>query len=230
MQRWREQATERLRDGETIEESISFGDNGVVVTNQRLLAFVPESEGANFRAIERPNVEGATLHGIGNADWLEYMGKGGLAGVVGIIVGTKMEFSGFISLQGIDPKAASQTGVGSMLGMLSQISTLVGKIDDAMLVVGLLGVAVWLGALGMYIESREYVLDVTVAGDSDLQVPAPKDADAEHRQLERLLRTTTDDERSVDDETGPTYGPHEDPDTADDRDTSRDEPLSPQPE
>lgn len=220
MARWSERASQRLRDGEHIEESIPFGDNGVVVTNQRLLAFMPESEGANFRAIERPNVEGARLRSIGNPDWLGYMARGGLAGVVGIIVGTKMEFSGLISLGGIDPRAASKTGVGSMLGMLRSIADLVGKIDDAMLVVGLLGVAVWLGALGMYIQSREHVLQITIAGEGTLQVPAPKDADDEHRRLERLLRTTGEEDSDSPDR-----------EAADDRDTQpREEPLSPRPE
>jgi len=43
--RWSERARERLRTGETVEETVPVGGNGVVVTNQRLLAFTPDREG-----------------------------------------------------------------------------------------------------------------------------------------------------------------------------------------
>ena len=192
MARWSERARQRLRDGEEIEDAISFGENGIVVTNQRLLAFTPESDGANYRAIERPNVEGTALESNGETQWLGYVGKGALAGLVGVGVGYTMDFGGLVSLSQLNTKAASQTGVGSMMGLLSTVSRFLGMLDDALLVAGLLAFAVCLGALGLYLESRTHGLWIAVAGDDDLYVPAPKGATTELTRLQRHLRTEPD--------------------------------------
>lgn len=209
MSRWSDRASQRLRDGEEIEDAISFGGNGVVVTTQRFLAFTPESNGANYRAIERPNVEGVSLESSGNAAWLGYMGKSGIAAVAGGVVGYTMDFGGLVSVDQLNPEAAGQTGIGPLMGLLASISRVLELADDVLLIIGLLALGLCLGAFGLYLESRTHGLWITVAGDDDLYVPAPKGSTTELARLERHLRTDPDPET----ETAP-----------------RDDPLKPQPE
>ncbi|MFB6165461.1 MAG: hypothetical protein ABEJ31_09915 [Haloarculaceae archaeon] len=193
MERLRERARTRLRPGESVATAVPLGENGVVVTSQRLLAFAPEGEGRNFRAIELPNVEGARLRTVGDPDWLSYVVKGGLAGVVGVGIGLTVDFGDLVSLGGIDTSGAGRIGVGDMVRILTTISTLLAKLDDALLVGGLLGLALALGALGMYVESRTHTLVVAVAGAEDLQVPAPADADEGVDRLRQALYAHEDD-------------------------------------
>ncbi|WP_424016959.1 hypothetical protein ACOZ4N_13870 [Halorientalis pallida] len=185
MQRWSEQASRRLRDGERIETTVPIGENGIVVTSQRVLAFTPDGDGSNFRAIERPNVERVGRKTTGETGWLGYALRGLIAGVAGVGVGLVVDFDSLIDLGKIDPQAAGRTGMGGMLGLLGQISNAVGMLDEALLVGGLLGFAAALGAVGMYIESRTAIVEVTVAGDADLHVPS---ADGDDDAVARLRR------------------------------------------
>lgn len=192
MERWSEQASQRLRDGEEIAEVISVGENGVVVTNQRVLSFTPVGDGANYRAIERPNIEGVELASNGNADWLGYMAKGGLAGLVGVGIGYTMDFGGLISVDRINPEAAGKTGTASIIQMLGSISRLLAMVDDVLLVGGLLAFALCLGAFGLYLESRTHGLWIAVAGEDGHHVPAPKGSRTAVRRLQRVLGTQPD--------------------------------------
>jgi hypothetical protein len=185
MQRWSEQASRRLRDGERIETTVPIGENGIVVTSQRVLAFTPDGDGSNFRAIERPNVEGVGRETVGETGWIGYALRGLVAGVAGVGVGLVVDFDSLIDLGTIDPQAAGRTGMGGMLGLLGQISNAVGMLGEALLVGGLLGFAAALGAVGMYIESRTAIIEVTVAGDADLHVPS---ADGDDDPVARLRR------------------------------------------
>lgn len=202
MDRWSERASGRLRDGERIERSLPVGENGVVVTSHRVLAFTPEGDGANYRAIERPNVEDAALQTIGNTGWLEYVLKGGLAGVAGVGIGYTMDFGNFFSMDSITGSGASQVGMGGMLQVLAQINRLLDMLDDALLVGGLLGFVIALGALGMFVESRTRYLVIEVAGEEAVQVPAAGDVGDAPAQLRDALRA---------DDAGGTAAPTEDP-------------------
>jgi hypothetical protein len=207
MSRLRERAARRLRDGEAIESTHPFGENGVVVTNQRVFAFMPTGDGANFRAVERPNVEGAALDDVGNEDWLEYLAKGAIGGVVAVGVGLTIDFGSFIDVSQMNTESTGQLGIGSLVGLLYQLENLLGMLDQVFLVGGLLALAGGLAALGMYIESRVHVLAIEVAGGDDVHVPAPTDALDAEWDLQQVLRTT-----EVDDQTG------------------EDDPLEPRPE
>jgi hypothetical protein len=187
--RWSERARERLRPNETVEESIPVGENGVVVTNQRVLAFTPEGDGPNFRAIERPNVEGASLQHSGETGYLEYVGKGALAGVAGIAIGLTVDFGGLFAIESVSSDGAGAVGAGGLTQLLAQINSLLDMADEALLVGGLLALALALGALGMYIESRSYDLVVDVAGEDDLRVRAPSSATDQDRRLMQALES-----------------------------------------
>lgn len=185
--RWSERARERLRTGESVEETIPVGGNGIVVTSQRVLAFTPEGDGPNFRAIERPNIDGATLTHVGGTGWLEYVGKGALAGVLGVALGLTVDFGGMFALGGVSSRGAGAVGAGGLTRILGTLNSLLGKVDEALLVGGLLALVFALGALGMFIESRTYTLVIEVAGDEDCHVRAPSSADEQDLRLERAL-------------------------------------------
>jgi len=185
--RWSERARERLRPGETVAETIPIGSNGIVVTDQRVLAFTPDGEGPNFRAIERPNVEGVRLDHVGATSWLEYVGKGALAGVVGVALGLTLDLGGMFALGGVSGEGASAVGAGGLTRLLGTLNAALDAADEALLVGGLLALVFALGAFGMYVESRSYNLVIGVAGDEDLHVRAPSSADDQDRRLERAL-------------------------------------------
>jgi hypothetical protein len=190
MSRWSDRARKRLRHGETIEESVAVGDNGVVVTNQRVLSFTPAGDRANFRAVERPNVESISQRTIGDAEWLEYVGKAGLVGLVCVPLGLLVDFGSLLSIGDVSTDGAGQIGVGGMVGMLKSMSSLLGMLDDALLVAGLLGLTFALGALGMYVQSRTPTLLIEVAGDAeDVHVVSSEDRDDAVSRLRRVFRT-----------------------------------------
>jgi len=61
MDEWRGRVDELLYAGESIEERIGVGDADVVVTTHRVLALTPSGDGERYRAIDRPNVLGASI-------------------------------------------------------------------------------------------------------------------------------------------------------------------------
>jgi hypothetical protein len=185
--RWREQARERLRTNETIEETIPVGGNGVVVTNQRVLVFMPDDEGPNFRTIERPNVEGVALRHVGDTGWLEYVGKGALAGVACVAIGLTVDFGGLFAIDSVSSEGAGAVGAGGLTRVLGSINSLLGTADEALLVGGLLALTFALGAFGMYVESRSHDLVIEVAGEDDCHVQAPSSADEQDLRLNEAL-------------------------------------------
>lgn len=195
MTQWRERATGRLRNGESVVTTVPVGGNGVVVTSQRLMAFTPESDGPNYRAVERPNVEDVRLETVGDEDWLEYVFKGGIGGLVGVAVGLTVDFGSLLSVGSIDTSGAGQVGVGGMLAILERITQLLGSLDDVFLYGGLLAFAAGLAALGKYVESRDHTLTVEVAGDDPVRVLAPKGSDDALARVQRSLRESDADER-----------------------------------
>jgi hypothetical protein len=69
-----------------------------------------------------------------------------------------------------------------------------GMVDDVLLVGGLLAFAMCLGAFGMYLESRRHGIWITVAGEGDCYVPAPKDSRTAVERLQRHFETAPESE------------------------------------
>ena len=198
MARWEARANERLRDGEEIEASVPVGENGVVVTSQRVFAFTPASDGGNFRAVERPNVEGVGTAATSEITWLGRAGKAALAGVAGVALGLTVDFGSLLDLGGLGGQGTSRVGMGGMLAVLRQVSRLLELLDEALLVGGLFALAGAFGALGLYLQSRTKTLRIAVAGDPDLHVPAADRGDA----VVRLRRHLVDGDSSTPPDTG----------------------------
>jgi len=187
MTRWSDEARQRLRDGERIETTVPFGDNAVVVTDQRVFAFTPEGEGTNYRVVERPNVEAVGLGMVGETGWLRYALKGSVVGAVGIGIGLTTEFGSLFTLGGVGSDGPVRIEFGGLLEGLQTVVDLLGYLDEGLLVLGGLGVAVALTTLGVFVQSRDHTLVVAVAGDEDIHVPAPRDSEDERDELRRVL-------------------------------------------
>jgi hypothetical protein len=161
---------ERMRQsGESVERVVEVGSATLAVTEQRLLALTPDSDGANFRAIERPNVEAISTGARGTTAHLRRAIRPGILGVV--LLGA----SQFVDLEGVagatTPPGTDQLGLGGLFALLDLFLGLLALLDTVLLLggVGLLCLALLL--VGAYGYSRSTQLHVTVAGGDDLRVP-----------------------------------------------------------
>ncbi|MFC6728528.1 hypothetical protein ACFQDG_07745, partial [Natronoarchaeum mannanilyticum] len=78
MDEWRGRVDELLYAGESIEERVEIGDAEVVVTTHRVLALTPSGDGERYRAIDRPNVLGASIDADGDRGHVLTAGKAAL--------------------------------------------------------------------------------------------------------------------------------------------------------
>ncbi|WP_276273209.1 hypothetical protein [Haloarcula litorea] len=172
---WVNRAGDLLYDGEGVQEQVRVGDGGVVVTSHRVLAFTPDREGPNYRAVERPNVEGVGLTTDGETDHLERGVKALVAGLALVAAGYTVDLDGLVSGVSLsDTAATGAAGLGRMLGTLQTLLGLLARLDDLLLLFGALALLFAVVVLGVYLWSRERVLVVEVAGDDDVHLPAPE--------------------------------------------------------
>ncbi|MFC6864010.1 hypothetical protein ACFQGE_11150 [Halomicroarcula sp. GCM10025817] len=173
---WVERAGDLLYDGETVETEVRVGTGGLVVTSHRVLAFTPDRDGPNYRAVDRPNVEGVDVTTSGEPTFLEQGIKALVAGVVLVAAGQFVSFDSMVAGVAVDGgQAASAVGIGQMLGLLQTMLTLLAQLDDLMQLFGGLALALAAVVLGVYAWSRERVLVVRVAGGEDVTLSAPAD-------------------------------------------------------
>lgn len=166
---------ELLYDGETVRNEVGLGDNRLVVTSHRVLAFTPDREGPNYRAVERPNVEGVSLTTDGETDHLEGGVKALVAGLALVAAGYTVDLDGLVSGVSLSGSAATgAAGLGRMMGMLQTMLGLLARLDDLLRLFGGLALLLAVVVLGVYLRSRERVLVVEVAGDDDVHLPAPE--------------------------------------------------------
>lgn len=187
MATWSGRVDDLLFEGEAVRESVPVGDGRVVVTSHRLLAFTPGTDGENYRHVDLPNVEGVTVRSAGETGYLEPGAKAAVVGVVLMAAGATVSFDGLLTSVAVDPSAAAGSGIGGVLGLLDTLTTVLGLLDDAMLVAGALGTVVGLGALGLYLQSRERLLEVEVAGDEPVRLPVEGEGEAAREALALAL-------------------------------------------
>jgi hypothetical protein len=184
---WVERAGELLYDGESVREEIRVGSGGVVVTSHRVLAFTPDREGSNYRAVERPNVDGVGYETSGELPFLLQAVKAIVVGLVLLVAGMTVSLDSLVS--GIDLNsggAAGAVGLGQMMGLMQTMLTLLAQLDDLMRLFGGLALAFGAVVLAVYLWSRERLLVISVAGDDDIELTAP-DEDGVLDRLERAL-------------------------------------------
>lgn len=183
---WAAKVDQLLHDGENVEESLDVGPDRLVVTTQRLLAFMPSGDGPRFEAIHRPNVTGVELQSGGSPQHLERALKAGILGFLLIAGGATVSLDGMLA-GSVDSAAASQTGVGDIIGFLGVLATILALVDDILLVAGLLSIAVAALATTLYLRSRDTNVIVTVAGGDNVRLTGDDVTEASLEQLRRAL-------------------------------------------
>lgn len=190
----RAQVDRLLYDGETVEEFVDVGRDRLVVTSHRVLAFTPTGDGTRFDAIHRPNVTAVERQSGGATRHLERAAKATILGVFLIVGGATVNLDGLLAPDTVDPAAASQTGVGDVLGLLGVLNTVLALVDDALLVGGIASIGVAALALTLYRHSRRTDVVVRVAGSDDVHLTGDDATDASLTRLRRALGLRGTDE------------------------------------
>lgn len=171
MATWEARAEDLLFEGETVEDSVTVGENGVVVTSHRVLVFTPANAGQNYRHVDRPNVEGVAVTTRGRRSLLWPGAKAGGAGILLAGAGATTSLDGLIPVSSVQSGTSAAPGVARVLSILSVVQRVLALLDDLALVVGLALVTASLGAFGFYLSSREPQVVLRVAGDDDVRLP-----------------------------------------------------------
>lgn len=195
---WQARAGELLFDGESVRERVDAGSDLVVVTTHRVLVFTPEGDGANFRAVDRPNVTGVRAGTHGNADQLRRAAVAGAGGLGALALGLLLDLDSLVPNGAVDLAGGSAAGIGGALETIETLLRIVALLDDLLVAAGLLALLAGVVLAGVYWTRREPELTITVAGDDDVQLSWADDADshgdadgpeaAAHR-LRRALRS-----------------------------------------
>jgi len=174
---WVERAEELLYDGESVQRAVRVGDGGVAVTSHRVLAFTPDRDGANFRQVDRPNVDGVEVRTGGQFRFLMQAVKAILIGAILVAAGMTLSFDDLVGNVSLDAGggAASAVGLGQIMGLLETMLTLFTLLDDLLLLFGGLALALGAAVLAVYLWSRETLLVISVAGGEDIELTAPEE-------------------------------------------------------
>ncbi|MFB6234094.1 MAG: hypothetical protein ABEH81_10095 [Halopenitus sp.] len=167
---WQARDDELLYDGESIRERVDAGSDLVVVTSHRVLAFTPEGDGANFRAVDRPNVTGVRAGAQGDADWLRRAAVAGVGGLGALALGLVLDFDSLVPTGGVDVAGGGAAGIGGLLETIGTLLRVVALLDDLFVAVGLLAVLAAVAVGSLYWTQREPKLTIAVAGDDDIQL------------------------------------------------------------
>lgn len=189
--RWAGSVEDLLYEGETVRGRVSVGDNRVVVTTHRLLAFTPTREGENYRQVDLPNVDDVRAGYDGEDHLLPRALRAAVYGLVLLAVGVFVDFDSFVPTDAFDGtgEAAGRIGLGGMFAMMGQLLDIVARLDDAALVIGVLVCLFAVFVLAVYVLTRDRAVVVRVAGDTpDVVVPVDEaDVQIAVSQLEGAL-------------------------------------------
>lgn len=185
MDDWRGHVDDLLYAGEEVLARIGRGPEEVVVTSHRVLALTPAADGANFRAIDRPNVTDVRF---------ESTGRSGLAvqGLKVLVVGAFLLAGGlFVDLGGIfgtgTPSSAGSVGAGGILQILSLARTAASLANEALLALGAVATLAGLAGIAGYLLTRSHDLVLGVAGGADLRLDADAFGQSDREAIETAL-------------------------------------------
>lgn len=216
---WRDRVDELLYDGERVTESVDVPAGRLVVTTHRLLAFTPDGDGANFRAVDRPNVESVRLSADGSGRYLRWTLRPLLLGAILLAAGTQLDIGD--PLSSVDTSGAGETGAGGIVSSITSVTSLLAVLDELMVAVGAVCLLVVALLLGLYLYSRERRLVVAVAGDDDVGVPVSGDRSATVARLEAALAGDGAGPVTDDGNVGASAGPDRRTDDVDGDDSAR---------
>lgn len=188
---WAGSVDDLLFDGETVRRTVSLGDNRVVVTSHRVLAFTPDRAGENYRQADVPNVTDVRTGHEGEENLVFQAARTFVYGVALLAVGLLFDFATLVPTDvfGEATGATGRLGLGGLIGIMQQFLTLIGLIDDFARLVGALLVLLGVFITAVYLFTRDRVVVVSLAGEEgDILVPGDED-DVEEAvtQLERAL-------------------------------------------
>lgn len=190
MAAWSDRAEELLYDGESIEATLPVGTASIVVTTHRVLAFTPETDGANFHQVDRPNVTGVACRTTGRRSLL---GRGVRAAIYGLLLlgaGLLLPIDSILSGVAM-PQSTGQLGIGGVMSLFQTMLELLRNLDDMLQAFGALLLLFALVPMGVYLWSRERALVVEVAGDDDsIRVPVDGIDEETVSRLERAILPT----------------------------------------
>ncbi|QPV61779.1 hypothetical protein I7X12_13595 [Halosimplex litoreum] len=174
---WAGSVDDLCYDGESIRERVELGEGTrVVVTTHRLLAFTPDRDGENYRAVELPNVADVREGHEGEDNLIRQGARLGVYGVVLLAVGVFVDFGSFVPTDAFAGAGAGQLGMGGLLSILQRFLSLIARIDEFARLIGAFLVLFAVFVFAVYLLTRDRVLEVTVAGDDDpIRVPADDD-------------------------------------------------------
>lgn len=167
---WTDRVEQLCDEGERIEHRADLEAATLVVTNRRLLAFTPDRDGRNFRAVDRPNVGTVTVEPTDRLAWLVLSLAAAFVGV-GLLEAAQVVSLGGLVPDGI-PSAPDVAPAADLVGAVREgieTATLVLEWGAVALSVTALVLAVALAAA--YVRSRSRRLLIRVSGGDDLAVP-----------------------------------------------------------
>jgi hypothetical protein len=88
---------------------------------------------------------------------------------------------------GIDVGTGGEMGLGGFIGLMQSLLNLLALLDELLVAAGAIALLVGALFLGAYAWSREELLVVEVAGDDDIELPAPERDDAVADDLARAV-------------------------------------------
>lgn len=171
---WRERVDELCYDGEHVERRVDLERATVVVTTQRVLAFVPHTAGPAFRHVDRPNVGTITLEMSQRLAALCAGIVAAFAGVATLEMATSVAVSSVVpsvGLEGIAPLPGSDLLVGFVETVLAAIEAVLVLLQWSVLLVGVAALVVAVGLVAYYVRSRTRRLVMRVSGDDDIVIP-----------------------------------------------------------
>lgn len=162
-----------LRNGETLADAFHVDDTVVGVTDRRLLV---RRDGAT-RAVDLTNVRSVRQRTTDEPRRLRQAVQWTVVGVV--LVGGWLFAPLDALVQPVEPPQG--TGFDGLFETVNRLVDLLGYLDEAFLVGGVLAFLVAGGFVAMYLRRREAVLEITVAGMDPIRIPQPRDATAVDR-------------------------------------------------
>jgi len=193
---WRTRVDDLLYDGEDVDTEVEVGEGAVVVTSHRVLAFTPESDGANYDYVDRPNVAGVERTARGTVAYLFHAVRALLVGGVLLAAGQLVSLDDMVGGVDLGTTGGAGMGLGSFLSMMQTLLDVLAMLDEIMTAGGAVALLLATLLLGAYAWSREDLLVVEVAGDDDLELPADEDGD--DPVADRLERAVRPDDGSED--------------------------------
>jgi hypothetical protein len=188
MSGWRNRVDDLLYSGESVVESVDFESASVVVTSHRVLAFDPESDGATFQQVDRPNVEGVSSGVQSDGGLLERGVRTLLVGVVLVGAGLVVDFGSLVGDVDLGGQSTQELGMGGIMGTLQRLLGLISQLDYLMRIFGVLALFLGVVFLGVYWLTRDRTLVIEVAGGDDIHVPRPSENASDYAErLERLV-------------------------------------------